>query len=362
MKINKYCLGLITVLLLAGCKKENQIEEIIRPVKILDLSQQKTNYEISFPTIAIPYNETILAFKVAGPIEDIFVEQGDKVKKGQKLGILDKRDYLINLEVYKKKYEAAKAAADNMIAQYKRAKIMYDGKAMSAKNFDIIEAQYKASLATLKTAEEGVKNAENRLEDIYLKAPYDGYIGKRILDKGSVVNAGTPVLSIISKGKPKLSINVAGKDINNIKNASSYLAVIEEKEYELKLSDISKKTDLLKLTYPVTFEFTDDVENILVGTTGYIKVQLSKEVSDDIFIPLSSLFEKNGTKVYIYENGIVKSKDIEIGELYSNGNVKVIRGLSKDDKVITAGVNTISEGEKVKILEESSDTNIGGVL
>lgn len=365
MKKNKikYISIFLLGIALIGCEKNEKKEEIIRPVMVLNLKAEGNQNNIDFPGIVVASNDTVLGFKVPGNISKLNVLAGDFVKKGDVIATLDTSDYMINLEANIKKYDAAKASYDNMVQQYKRAVVLHDGQAMSDKNFDIVTAQYKASKATLSAAEQGVKNAKNKLEDTKLKAPFDGYIGKRILDEGTVVNAGTPVVSIISQGMPRVDINVAGKDIDKVKDGQNYVFKTNDKEYKLKLIKIGKNTDLLKLTYPATFEFiSEDANNLVIGTTGSVSMEITDRENKNIEVPLTALFEKNGSCVYLYKDGVVKSQKVKLGELKSGGNITITEGLTKDDIVVIAGVNTISEGEKVKILEKSSSTNVGGVL
>ena len=359
----KYISVLLLGFALIGCGKSEKKEEIIRPVMVLDLKKEGNMSNIDFPGIVVANNDTILGFKVPGSISKLNVLAGDFVKKGDVIATLDTNDYMINLEANIKKYDAAKAAYDNMAQQYKRAVVLHDGQAMSDKNFDIITAQYKASKATLSAAEQGVKNAKNKLEDTKLKAPYDGYIGKRILDEGTVVNAGTPVVSIISQGIPRVDINIAGKDIDKVQDGQNYTFKTDGKEYQLKLIKIGRNTDLLKLTYPATFEFiSEDANSLVIGTTGSVSMEVINKENNSIEIPITALFEKDGSCVYLYKDGVVKAQKVKLGELKSGGNITITEGLTKNDIVVIAGVNTISEGEKVKILEKTSSTNVGGVL
>ena len=365
MRLNKMKYGILILLSLAllGCEKKQSTEKIIRPVMVLDLSNQKKTYDIEFPGLIVANNDTILGFKVPGSISKINVLAGDKVKKGDIIATLDISDYTINLEANSQKYDAAKAEYTNKVQQYKRAVVLHDGKAMSDKNFDIITAQYKAAAAQYKAAEQAVKNANNKLDDTKLKAPFDGYIGKRILDEGTVVGPGTPVVSIVSEGKLRVDINVAAKDLDIIKNANSYTFAREGKQYKLKLITIGKNTDLLKLTYPVTFEFAEgNVDDLIIGSSGNVKVNVTNNEYGDITVPLTALFDKNGSCVYLYKDGTAVPQKVELGNLKSEGQITIVKGLNRDDKVIIAGVHTISEGEKVKILQKPSPTNVGGVL
>lgn len=358
----KYIAAICLGMALLGCNKEKQKEELVRPVKVINLKTDFNQNIINFPGIVVAQNDTALGFKVAGSIAKLHVQAGDVVKKGDVIAELDNSDYLIGLEANKKKYEAAKAGYDNMVQQYKRATILHNGQAMSDKNYDIVTAQYKAAKAQFKAAEQGVKIAKNKTNDTRLVAPFDGYIGKRIVDEGTVVNAGTPVVTIVSQALPRVDINIAGKDIENVKEGSSFVFKTKDKEYNLKLTTIGKNTDFLKLTYPVSFDFVNKDENLIVGTTGDVIVEIPNGEDKAIEIPITALFEKNGSCVYIYKDGVVESRNVEIGELKTGGNVTITKGLTRDDIVVTAGTTTISEGQKVKILPKTNSTNVGGVL
>lgn len=363
-RIKSVILIAASILLLFSCGKQQEGEKIIRPVKVMEIKNPDSIEYFSFSGITAPGKETILSFKIAGPLESINLTQGQIIKKDEVLAKMDSRDYKINLEVYRKKYEAAKASADNAVLQYNRAEKLYKADAMTKKNFDMVTAQKKAAVSLLKEAQQGVENAQNKLKDTELKAPYSGYISKKFADAGSVVNAGTPVVSIAADENPEVTISVANKDIDILKNAVSFIFVPnddEEKKYELKLKEIGKNPEFSKLTYPAVFELLDK-KDMRMGMSGKVIASVKRDESSPIIIPASALFEDNGSNVYIYDNGVARVKKVKIGNLYPNGSIVILEGLNKNDKVITAGVNTIIDGEKVKLIPEESETNVGNVL
>ncbi|MFV0580108.1 MAG: efflux RND transporter periplasmic adaptor subunit [Fusobacterium ulcerans] len=363
-RIKSLILIAASILLISSCGKEQGGEKIIRPVKIMEIKNSDAVEYFSFSGITTPSKEIILSFKIAGPLESMNLTQGQSIKKDEVLAKMDSRDYIINLEVYRKKYEAAKASADNAVLQYNRAEKLYRADAMTKKNFDMVTAQKKAAVSLLKEAQQGVENAQNKLKDTELKAPYSGYISRKFVDAGSVVNAGTPVVSLSAEDNPEVTISIASKDIDTLKNAVSFTFVpndSEEKEYQLKLKEIGKNPEFSKLTYPVVFELLN-ADGIRMGMSGKVTASVKRNDNSPIIIPASALFEDNGSKVYIYENGTAKTREVKIGNLYPDGNIIILEGLNKNDKVITAGVNTISDGEKVKLIPEESETNVGNVL
>lgn len=366
IKNSKILILVVTiVLVISACKKNNDEEKTIRPVKIMEIGLNSTTETVVFPGIVTPSKETIMSFKIAGPIVNVNLTVGQKVKKDEVLAEMDTRDYKINFEVYKKKYDAAKATADNAVFQYNRAEKLYKADAMTKKNFDIITAQKKAAISILKEAEQGVVDAKNKLDDTQLKAPYDGYISKKFVDSGSVVNIGTPIVVITAEETPEININIAGKDISLLENSTEFFFIPNDSldtKYSLKLKEIGKNPEFSKITYPVIFEIKGKSDDIRIGSSGKVIAKSNQEEEINIIIPLTALFEDKGSKVYIYDKGIVKARDVKIGNLYPDGKIIILEGLYKNDRVIINGVTNITDGEKVKILPEPSKTNIGNIL
>lgn len=106
-RIKSLILITASILLISSCGKQKEVEKIIRPVKVIEIKNSDSIEYFSFSGITTPSKETILSFKIAGPIESMNLTQGQTIKKDEILAKMDSRDYEINLEVYKKKYEAA---------------------------------------------------------------------------------------------------------------------------------------------------------------------------------------------------------------------------------------------------------------
>ena len=350
----KYILVFLLLFIFTACKKDIE-EEVIRPVKIQEInSSQNENFNIDFPAQISPTQKTILAFKYAGKIKNINFESGDFVKKGQVIATIDDSDYKVNLEAISKKYEAANAVAQNAEVQFSRAEKLYKGGAMPKKDYDNALMQKNVAISTLKEASVGLENARNILNDTKIIAPYDGYIDKKIVEIGAVVPEGSPVISFISDEITDISVNASLKDIEYIKNASdiSFKDNSSEKIYPLKIKTIAQNPDSINLTYPVTFTFLNlsKDEKFLSGQTGTVTISVKNNGDSEILIPLSALFEDNGSKVYLFKNGIAVKTAVEIGELRETDKISIVKGLKSGDKVIVAGVSKLADGEKVKIL------------
>lgn len=352
--MKKYILVILLICLFTACKKEAK-EEVIRSVKIQEInSMQDENFNIDFPAQISPSQKTILAFKYAGKIKSINFESGDFVKKGQVIATIDDTDYKVNLDAFSKKYEAAKAVAQNAEQQFARAETLYKGDALAKKDYDNALMQRNVAISTFKEASAGLQNARNTLNDTKIVAPYDGYIDKKVADVGTVVPEGGPVVSFISNEITDISVNASVRDIEYIKNAEniSFKDSTSDKIYNLKIKSIAQNPDSINLTYPVVFTFSELSENdkFLSGQTGTVTIVVKNKGKEEILIPINAVFEDKGSNVYLFKDGKAIKTPIELGELRETDKISVVKGLKTGDKVIVAGVSKLADGDKVKLL------------
>ena len=349
--MKKYILVFLLIFLFTACKKEAK-EEVIRSVKIQEInSMQDENFNIDFPAQISPSQKTVLAFKYAGKIK---IESGDFVKKGQVIAIIDDTDYKVNLDAFSKKYEAAKAVAQNAEQQFARAETLYKGDALAKKDYDNALMQRNVAISTFKEASAGLQNARNTLNDTKIVAPYDGYIDKKVVDVGTVVPEGGPVVSFISDEITDISVNASVRDIEYIKNAENIVFKDSgsDKIYSLKIKSIAQNPDSINLTYPVVFTFSELSENdkFLSGQTGTVTIAVKNKGKEEILIPINAVFEDKGSNVYLFKDGKAVKTPIELGELRETDKISVVKGLKTGDKVIVAGVSKLADGDKVKLL------------
>ena len=352
--MKKHILVFLLIFLFTACKKEAK-EEMIRAVKIQEInSMQDENFNIDFPAQISPSQKTVLAFKYAGKIKSINFESGDFVKKGQVIAIIDDTDYKVNLDAFSKKYEAAKAVAQNAEQQFARAETLYKGDALAKKDYDNALMQRNVAISTFKEASAGLQNARNTLNDTKIVAPYDGYIDKKVVDVGTVVPEGAPVVSFISNEITDISVNASVRDIEYIKNAENinFKDSTSDKIYNLKIKSIAQNPDSINLTYPVVFTFSELSENdkFLSGQTGTVTIVVKNKGKEEILIPINAVFEDKGSNVYLFKDGKAIKTPIELGELRETDKISVVKGLKTGDKVIVAGVSKLADGDKVKLL------------
>lgn len=374
--IKKISVILIIITFIIGCGKKNE-SELIVPIQTVDSIKAPNELKYEYPGVVMADKDTPMAFRVGGPIVNMDVQIGNFYKKNQVIGRIDRRDYKVQVNYLKKEVKAAKnvylasvAIAENASSQYKRVDKLYKVKSISKKSYDQVLAEMKssaaaelASLAQYEASMEGLKAVNNQLSDTELKAPFDGYINAKYFDVGSVVAPGTPVISMSSDKDSKIKINVAEKDLKKIKEVVRSEFLLNNNKYLLEIDTIARVKGFGKISYPVVFKFNKNIDkNILIDSEGIVQLTFKNTKKDSILIPSSALFEKKGTvMVWVYKEGTIKTKIVSNIISYDDGMV-IVNGIDPGEKIVTKGVNSLSNNQRVKLLKEFSDTNTGKVL
>ncbi|MFA6877946.1 MAG: efflux RND transporter periplasmic adaptor subunit [Fusobacterium sp.] len=372
----KKLLGIfIITITFVACSSKNQ-KEVIRPVQVFKIIENENYIIRTYPANTIPANKTNLSFKISGPIEKINVEVGSFVNKDDILAKMDKRDYILNLKSFENKslatknvYEASLAISENTESQFLRIKKLYESKTIPKKIYEEALAQKKsasssslAALANYQASKQAVENCKNHIIDSNLKAPFSGYITNKFLGEGAVASPGIPVVALASNTDNKVRINLSEEDLNELSNLEKSIFIYNSKNYPLTIETASKIKGFGNISYPATFISKNKTLSLPSNVNGSVKLYIKKKNLNGTAIPIESIFDKdNKTNVWIYENGIVNLKEINVIEPL-NSHLVLVNGLKINDQIITKGIHQLSKNEKVKILKTFSKTNIGEML
>lgn len=340
-------------LMFTACGHKNEGSDrylkLVKIAKAIEISADKTE---QFPGVIKEIDQVNLAFRVAGPIQKIYVKEGDYVQKGQLVAQMDPRDY-----------EIQKNAIEIQVNQLRSE---YDRIAELRKRGSAAENDYEKMKTGKEMAEVKLKNANDQLKDTKLYAPFSGYISDVMFDEGELVNHGTPIASLINTSSFKVDINVPAELYirrDRIKNMHCTQENIPDQSFPLTLSGFNKKANNSGL-YKMYLYYTPNGDTPLASGMN-VSVHLTYQAKDTIMtsIPLSAVFEKNNNSyVWVVRDSLVHAKKISISSVVLDGNVNVRSGLKPGDEVIQGGLNLLKEGEKVRIVAPESKTNIGNLL
>lgn len=364
------------VFLFAGCGKKAEVEEeVLRPVRYTVVKSGSSISSVHFSGVAQSANQSNLSFRVAGNVINVNVKEGQRVSKGQVLAQLDATDYRVqleqsqaNLKQAEVSYQGVESQVQVALSNYRRVESLYENNSVSLSefeqaknNYENARAQVEASAAAIAAARTAVNAASNQVSYTTLTAPYEGIIQKVEVDVNERVMAGKVVMIINGEGETEVSVGIPESVINEVKegmNAITTYPALPNMELRGVVSEIGFDPDNAS-TYPVTIEITDEDERIKPGMAARVRFTFSgkkPEKSEDPVIPAKAVAEDNiGIFVFkLEDNGdgtaTAKRTDVTVGELTEDG-FEINEGLENGDLIATAGLKTLLNGMKVKLMD-----------
>ena len=186
-------------------------------------------------------------------------------------------------------------------------------------------------------------------------------------DEAEMVNAGTPVISLLDVGGMEVELDVPATVYRrqaDIERITCQTADTPAKSISMKLLSLTPKADATQLyRMRLGFSSTPDA-SLTAGRNVQVRLCLAETDSLRNFVlPLASLFQEQGES-YVWTVGgdsIINRMKVSVQGTTPEGRA-IVAGLRGDESVVRAGVHALREGEKVRIIDESSETNVGGQL
>lgn len=344
---------LILSCILFACNNDATVAEktsnVLKPVRTLTISLGQKESR-SFPGVVDASQSAEIGFRVAGELKEVNVKEGQSVKKGQVLAMLDQTDYKISLQGTRSDYLKAKSDFD-------RAKKLIKKGAISQSDYDQLSAQLTASKSTLDGAEQNLKYT-------VLKSPFDGVVARTYLSNFEKVTGTEKFAAIQDLSAFEVAIDIPESIMIKVKRGKQERDVYaifsgdETHKYPLTFKEVSTRADEKTQTYRVRFIMAAPQGiNVLPGMSVTVFAIENDSEIGSLDVPAHAVLEDSaGRFVYIVEQssesgvGVVKRRSLVVGKLNENG-IQVINGLIVGDRVITAGMSKITNGMNVRLLD-----------
>jgi membrane fusion protein, multidrug efflux system len=398
-----------------GCAQEEPPpkKKIIRPVKVMTFSSKISSGDTKiFSGVAEGITEVTLSFRVTGLLQKIKAKVGDKKKKGDILATLDKRDFILEirnlegqlktaeaqLEVLKKgeraenvrKIEAQilslKSTLRTAELEYKRVQQLFINDAASKarldsakSSMDLAKANLKAEQEVLIIAKTGAREEDVRAQEAQilsiqaqldraksdlkyttLRMPFDGVITVKHVSNFEQVIKNREIFDIAAMDRIEVMISIPDSMIADIKKGQSALVKfipIRGKSFSGKITKVGLSADKTTLTYPVWVEIPNPKMELLPGMPVEVALKLKSRRGKNLMLPIDVILEdKVSGEKYVWTvdspNQIATRKTVRIGALVGD-LIEITDGLESGDVIITSGLDEITEGMEVRLLEAS---------
>jgi multidrug efflux system membrane fusion protein len=339
--------------LVAGCQKEAAKTEDIRPVRAMVLQSTDIDVNSEFSGEVRARVESQLAFRVGGKIVARNVDVGAMVKKGERLLQLDPQDLRLSQLQALAALRAAETARDFAKAELKRYQDLQGQNFVSQTILDSKDSTFKSAQSNVEAAQAAYRGQANQAGYASLVADIDGVVTAVSAEVGQVVAAGTPVVRVAKSGDKEIVIGVPEDQVDRLKAISDVrVRLWANPEFSVAgtVREVSPAADPATRTYTAKVTVPETLPAKL-GMTAVVQF-LSKTPQPLIKVPMTALlYEKSATSVWVVENGAVKLTPVTPGPIAGNELI-LTSGVKAGQTIVTAGVNVLKPGQKVKILGE----------
>jgi RND family efflux transporter MFP subunit len=302
--------------------------------------------------------------KGTGVLVYLGVVEGDKVKAGQIIARLDDRDIVAQLDEAKSGLQLYKAQMTEVENNYNREKELFARGLSSQQSLDQVESAYKSLLANIDIAEARIRAAEVSLENMIIRAPFDGTVltknaevGEIVAPFGASTTSRAAVVTIADMNSLMVEADVSESNIEKIKQGQDCEITLDSnpgKRYQGYVFKIVPTADRSKATVLVKVAFKSYDSSVLPEMSAKVSFLSEKTKQEDqtpvLTLSLSAIEDLDGKKiVYIVADDKAIQKEITTGRLFGS-YVEIISGLEEGEKIIDNLNEKIKDGIQVKVL------------
>lgn len=309
--------------------------------------------------------------QVSGQLMQICVKEGDQVKKGQVMFMIDSRSAKLDLESAEANLQAAIAQENSAKLEFESNKNLFDKKIVSQYILTSAENSYKQAVASTAQARAAVNNAKVNLGYCTITAPVTGVIGEIPVRTGDQVSPGTELTIVSGNANMDAEFSLP-ESILEMAVAEGYSSKAEDAlkhfpevsflmkngtEYKHK-GRISSATGVVNATtgtISLKATFPNPDGQLYSGTQGSVVVPYAEK--DVMVIPQVAVVKlQDKQQVYkVQADSTVTAVDVTTQDIYNGEDFLVTSGLNVGDKIVTVGANNLHEGQKVLFPEVKSE-------
>lgn len=350
--------ALAVLLLLGGCQRAVEAPPPeVRPVRAMTVTRSVADNTVTMTGTVQAQTEINQSFRIGGRLTERTVDVGDAVRPGQLIARLDPQNEEASLQAARAQLAAARAQLVEARNNYNRMRDLVVEDAVSRAQFEQAEALLKTAEAQVDSAQQQVNLATNRLGYTRLVSDVAGVVTARGPQPGEVVGAGQMIVQVARDGARDAVFDVAPQIKNAApKNAEITVSLIDTPGVIAvgRVREVSPRADPVTGTFAVRFRLIDPPPAMLLGST--VSGRLRMTGAPAIELPATALVRADGkTAVWVFDKatGTVSLRNVELGSADAN-TVRVAAGLQAGDVVVTAGVQALRPGQKVRLLEARS--------
>lgn len=345
--------------LLTACKSEQKGQETGQTLPVMVVSSRPFESQETYSASIRGRQDVDIMPQVSGRITHLCVKEGERVRAGQVLAVIDQMPYQTVLRTAQANVNAAQAKTETARIELQGKQILFDEKVISDYELSLARNQLVVALAELEQAKAQETDARNNLSYTEIKSPSNGVVGTLPFRIGALVNPNMaqPFTVVSDNSEMYVYFSVSENKLRQFRARYGSIdkMISEMTEVSLQLNDgtLYGKKGHVETVSGVVNQTTGAVQikalfpnpdrELLSGTIGNVIIQSLK--ADAITIPMTATVELQDKIIaYHLKNGKAEAAYLTVDRLNDGNHFVVKQGLSVGDTIIAEGVGFVKEG------------------
>ena len=322
--------------LLSGCgaNTEEVSQDRVEQVRTTPLAYQEVSRQIEFSTTLQGYEEMNISPSLTGIIEKIYVEVGDRVRKGDTLVRMDQNQL-----------NTTRLAYANLQIEMNRVRMLLESEAISQQTYDQTKLSFDQTAESLRFLE----------ENTFVLAQYDGVISSKSYEDGELYAGAQPILRLTQIDELKAYVNVPETYFPLVKKGMKvnvYSDIYPDKVFPATIEIVYPTIDPASHTFTLKLRIPNSSELIRPGM--YVSTVLDLGRTEALVVPYQAvlrLIGSNNRYVFVDEGGVAKRVFVEIGERHDQTIEISSDSLKVGDPIVTTGQAKLVDGVRLNVVK-----------
>jgi RND family efflux transporter MFP subunit len=339
--------------LLAGCGEKHPESGPSAPVgrtlaaDVSTVQRTSLTQRVFLPGIVVSEDQVQVASRLMGFIREIKVQEGQTVKAGQLLFIVDPSDIQGQVSQARSGLSQAEAALTDAQSDYDRFGALYKEEAIPKAQWDKVRLQYQIAQQQAVAARAGLGTASSQLRYASVTAPIAGVVTQKMANAGDLAAPGRPIMVIEGLNKLQVRTNVSDAVFGHIKPGDKVSIAAEARDAQLEgvVAQVVPAADPVSHTHLVKI----DVPKASALQSGsFVRVGFGTGSRAGMLIPARAMVERAGMSgVFVVDGqGIARFRMVRSGAA-DHGRVEIQAGLNPGERIATSQTGQLENGDKV---------------
>lgn len=369
MKQKKWFMLMAFAALMVSCGNNGNMKMGDNEYPVETIGTQGSEMQTTYPASIKGIQDVEIRPKVSGFITQLCVQEGQAVKAGQLLFVIDNTTYQAQVRQAQAALSSAKAQLNTSKLTYENSKKLFERNVIGSYELQTAQNTYENARAAVAQAQAALSSAKDMLGFCYVKSPANGVIGSLPYKVGALVSASSvdPLTTVSDVATVEVYFSMTEKDILNLtkKAGGIHAAISDFPAVKLQLADgtmynepgkVTKVSGVINQTtgsVSMIARFPNPNRLLKSGASGTIVVP--RVSNNSIVIPQSATTEIQD-KIFVYvvtPQNRVKYTEIQVDPQNDGNHYVVTNGLNAGDRIVTKGLTSLTDSMEIKPITEA---------